>query len=36
VEAEGLVLGDPDEIEEISLEDVDEPDENGDLEEPET
>ncbi|HEX2503408.1 MAG TPA: DNA-directed RNA polymerase subunit omega [Miltoncostaeaceae bacterium] len=35
VEEEALVLGDPDEIEEISLEDVEEPDEDVDEDEPE-
>ncbi len=35
VEEEALALGDPDEIEEISLEDVEEPDEDVDEEEPE-
>jgi DNA-directed RNA polymerase subunit K/omega len=35
VEAESLALGDPDEIEEISLEDVDEPDDVDDEDEPE-
>src|SRR5262245_16628169 len=34
-EAESLALGDPDEIEEISLEDVDEPDDDVDEDEPE-
>jgi DNA-directed RNA polymerase subunit K/omega len=35
VEEEALALGDPDEIEEISLEDVEEPDEDVDEDEPE-
>ena len=35
VEAEALALADPDEIEEISLEEVDEPDDVDDDEEPE-
>jgi DNA-directed RNA polymerase subunit K/omega len=35
VEAEALALADPEEIEEISLEDVEEPDDDGDLEESE-
>ncbi len=35
VEEEALVLGDPDEIEEISLEDVEEPDEDVNEDEPE-